>query len=36
MCTAHQCENAVPNWGDGIPINVITEFMGSGERREGE
>jgi hypothetical protein len=36
MCTAHQRENAVPEWGDGIPINVMAEFMGSGERREGE
>jgi hypothetical protein len=25
-----------PEWGDGIPINVMAEFMGSGERREGE
>jgi hypothetical protein len=23
-------------WGDGIPINVMAEFMDSGERREGE
>jgi hypothetical protein len=25
-----------PEWGDGIPINVMAEFMASGERREGE
>jgi hypothetical protein len=24
-----------PEWGDGIPINVMAEYMGSGERREG-
>jgi hypothetical protein len=25
-----------PEWGDGIPINVMADFMDSGERREGD
>jgi hypothetical protein len=32
----HNILGEPPEWGDGIPINVMAEYMGSGERREGE